>query len=285
MEYVAAKTMPEVLRLLKLWKGRAKLIAGGTNVIPDMRAKLLKPAALIDISGLRSLSYIKEAKGRIRIGGLTTIAELASSTTLQKYAPILAQAARQLGNPLVRNRATIAGNLAHASPAADTAVPLLVLEAMVVTQRSDGKGRRIPLDQFFLGPQRTLLRKDEIIKEIFFPKGNSSLQMGYMKLGLRNAMAISVVSAALLVERQEGICRQVRIGLGSVAPKPRRAYETEKILRGKRISPEIIAACCAQVQKETNPLTDIRATAEYRKSMTPVLLKRLIQQTLGVENQ
>jgi carbon-monoxide dehydrogenase medium subunit len=285
MEYVAAKTLPEVLRLLKLWRGRAKLIAGGTNIIPDMRAKFLRPAALIDISHLRSLSYIKEKKGRIRIGGLTTIAELASSATLQKYAPILAQAARQLGNPLVRNRATIAGNLAHASPAADTAVPLLVLEAMVVMQRSDGEARRIPLDQFFLGPERTLLRKDEIIREIFFPKGNSSLQMGYMKLGLRNAMAISVVSAALLMERQEGICRRVRIGLGAVAPKPRRAYETEKILSGKKVSPEIIAACCAQVQKETDPLTDIRATAEYRRSMTPVLLKRLIQQTLGVEGQ
>ncbi len=284
MEYAAAKTIPEVLRLLKLWKGRAKLIAGGTNMIPDMRAKCL-PAALIDITRLRALSYIKEEKGWIRIGGLTTIAELASSSALQEYGPILAQAARQLGNPLVRNRATIAGNLANASPAADTAVPLLVLEAVVVTQRSDGKGRRIPLDQFFVGPQRTILRKDEIIKEILFPKGNSSFQMGYMKLGLRNAMAISVVSAALLVEREEGVCRQVRIGLGAVAPTPRRAYETEKILTGKRASPEVIAACCARVPEETKPITDIRATAEYRKSMTPVLLKRLIEQTLGVESQ
>ena len=285
MEYAAAKTIPEVLRLLKLWKGRAKLIAGGTNIIPDMRAKFLKPAALIDISRVRNLSYIKEEKGWIRIGSLTTVAELASSATLQKYGPILVQAARQLGNPLVRNRATIAGNLANASPAADTAVPLLVLEAMVVTQRSDGKGRRIPLDQFFVGPQRTILRKDEIIKEILFPKGNPSFQMGYMKLGLRNAMAISVASAALLVEREEGICRQVRIGLGAVAPKPRRAYETEKILMGERVSAEVIAACCARVAEETNPVTDIRATAEYRKSITPVLLKRLIQQTLGVESQ
>ena len=133
---------------------------GGTNVIPGIRAKTLKPEILIDVSHLKNLSYIKEEKKRIRIGGLTTISELASSKIIEKYAPILSQAANQLGNPLVRNRATIAGNLADASPAADTAVPLLVLDAMVMAERDGGKHREIPIDQFFLGQNQTVLKND-----------------------------------------------------------------------------------------------------------------------------
>ena len=132
MEYFISKSLSETLGFIKKWKGKAKLIAGGTNVIPDLRGKAIKPNVLIDLSHLKSLSYIKEDKKRIRIGDLTTISELASSRVIQKYASILSEAANQLGNPLVRNRATIAGNLADASPAADTTVPLLILDAKVI---------------------------------------------------------------------------------------------------------------------------------------------------------
>jgi CO/xanthine dehydrogenase FAD-binding subunit len=153
MEYFAPRNISETLVLLGRWKHRGKLIAGGTNVIPDMRAKALKYSALIDISHLRNLSYVKDKKKRIRIGSLTTISKLASSKIIQDYAPILSEPANQLGNRLVRNRATIAGNLADASPATDTAVPLLVFEAIVITDK-----RQIPIDRFFLGPNQTLQR-------------------------------------------------------------------------------------------------------------------------------
>jgi carbon-monoxide dehydrogenase medium subunit len=132
MEYIQPQNVKEALQVMKRWRAKVKLIAGGTNVIPDMRAKVVKPDVLIDLSHLKSLSYIKEDKKKIRIGGLTTISELASSKIVQKYAPILSEAAQQLGNPLVRNRATIAGNLADASPAADTTVLLLILDAKVI---------------------------------------------------------------------------------------------------------------------------------------------------------
>jgi carbon-monoxide dehydrogenase medium subunit len=283
MEYLVPKTLNETLTLLKKGKDKSKLIAGGTNVIPGMRAKTLKPEILIDISQLKNLSYIKDEKKRIRIGGLTTISGLASSKIVQDHAPILTEAANQLGNPLVRNRATIAGNLADASPAADTAVPLLVLEATVVIEMDGGKHRQIPIDQFFLGPNQTVLKKDEMIREIIIPKPNSNRKMGYYKLGLRNAMTISVVSVAILMEMERDRCRKVRIGLGAVAPKPIRAYGIEAMLIDQKITEELVQACCEKMEGEIQPITDIRASAEYRRSMASVLLRRLIQQVTSSE--
>jgi len=278
MEYIRPQNLKEALRVMKKRGGRTILIAGGTNVIPDMRGKTIKPQVLLDISHLKNLSYVKEEKKRIRIGSLTTISELVSSKVIQNFASILSEAANQLGNPLVRSRATIGGNLADASPAADTAVPLLVLDASIVTERDGEKRREIPIDQFFVGPNQTVLKPDEIIKEIFFPKPDPKSKIAYIKLGLRNAMAISVVSVALLMEMEREECKEVRIGLGAVAPKPMRAYGVEEVLTGKKINGKLIQSCCEEVEKEVQPITDIRASAEYRRSMTSVLLRRLIQQ-------
>ena len=166
MEYYSPLNLSEALSILKKWRGKACLVAGGTNVVPDRRANAIRPHVLIDISRLKQLSFIKEEKKRVRIGGLTTIAEIAASEIVRKYGSPLSEAADQLGNPLVRNRATIAGNLANASPAADTAVPLLALDATVITSRSDGTSRPVSIDRFFLGPNKTVLRKDEMIREI-----------------------------------------------------------------------------------------------------------------------
>lgn len=283
MEYIRPKNLKEALQTLKHGKGRAKLIAGGTNVIPDMRAKVLDSVVLVDIGHLRTLSYIKEGKGRIRIGGMTLISDLAASKVIQKVAPILSEAARQVGNPLVRNRATLAGNLADASPAADTAVPLLALDASVLVESKGVKPRQIPLERFFVAPHRTILKKDEVIREVTFLKPKPAEKMAYTKLGLRNSMAISVVSLAVLVELEKRLCKKVRIGLGAVAPKPMRAYGTEQILIGKEISEEQIAACCEWVEGEVSPITDIRASAEYRRTMASVLLKRLLQKVTAVK--
>jgi carbon-monoxide dehydrogenase medium subunit len=277
MEYIAPHSLQEITRLLKRLKGKGMLIAGGTNVIPDLRARTIHPQVLIDLGHLKNLSYIKEEKARIRVGGLTTIADLAAWKVVRKYAPILTEAADQLGNPLVRNRATIAGNLVHASPAADTAVPLLALDAKV-TVAGDGRSRQIPIDQFFRGPNQTVLKADEIIKEISFQKPNLNARMAYNKLGRRSAMAISIVSIAILMEMENGKCEKVRIGLGAVAPKPVRARGVEEMLEGKEVTERLIEACCEHVQGEINPITDIRASGEYRRQMTSVLLRRLIEE-------
>ncbi len=281
MEYFRPENLTETLGLLKKWKRSARVVAGSTNLIPDLKTKSIKPMALIDLSSLRKLSYVNEGKRDIKVGGMTTISDLASSTLIQKYAPILSDAAHQLGNPLVRNRATVAGNLADASPAADTAVPLLALEATIITERPGGKGRRIPIDQFFLGPNRTVLKPDELIREVAFRKPDPKAKFGYIKLGLRNAMAISVVSVAIGLEMELGACKSVRIGLGAVAPTPMRAYETEAMLHGKGITQDLVEACCRTLEREVRPISDVRASAEYRRSMASVLLKRLLQELLS----
>jgi len=280
MEFIQPQNIKETLLVLKKWGKKGMLVAGGTNVLPDLRAKSFSPEALIDISRLESLSFIKAEKGGIRIGALTPIAVIAASTILQKKAPILCEAARHLGNPLVRNRATLGGNLAKASPAADTAVPLLALEAVVTVQGAGTRKRRIPLDQFFLGPNRKALRAGEMIQEVSFPLPSPGSKMAYRKMGLRNAMAISVVSLGVLLDMRKGICRRIRIAFGAVAPKPIRVYQAENVLIGKEITPELLQTCGTQAEKEISPITDIRAGAEYRRAMVSVLLRRVLGEAL-----
>ena len=284
MEYFIPSNVTETLAFLLKWKAKAELIAGGTNVIPDLRAKTLGREALIDLSHLKTLSYIKDDKKRIRIGALTTMSEIAVSKTIRREPHILSEAAWQIGNPLVRNRATIAGNLADASPAADSAVPLLVLDASVVVEKHKGKRKQISIDEFFAGPNKTVLKRDELIREIVFPKPAPSSRMVYSKLGLRNAMAISIVSLGVLAQVEKGRCNRARIALGAVAPTPRRAYGVENLLEGQTVTEELIDQCCEVIQKEIQPITDVRATAEYRRSMASVLLKRLLQQIFSQGN-
>ena len=276
MDYIRPKDMKKALQVMKQWKKRATLIAGGTNVIPDLRARAIHPEVLIDISHFKNLSYIREDKKKIRVGALTTISELASSNIIQKWVPVFSQAANQLGNPLVRNRATIAGNLADASPAADTAVPLLALEAIIVIQ--GGKEKQVPIHQFFVGPNQTVLKRDEIIKEVIVPKFNPNARTAYFKLGLRNSMAISVVSIAVLMEMEKTFCKKARIGYGAVAPKPIRVYRIEEMLENRELTERLLRACCETIGKEISPISDIRASKEYRTEMASILFKRVLKQ-------
>ena len=183
MEFIQPQNVNETLLALKRWGRKGLLVAGGTNVLPDLRAKKVLPKVLIDLSRLESLSFIKAEKGGIRIGALTPIADIAASTLLHKKAPILCEAARHLGNPLVRNRATLGGNLAKASPAADMAVPLLALEAVLVVQGAGVRKRRIPLEQFLLGPNQNALRAGEMIQEVSFPLPKFGIENGLSENG------------------------------------------------------------------------------------------------------
>lgn len=279
-EYLALKNLDEVFKALEGFEGLAKFIAGGTNVIPEMRAGAISPELLVDISDLKNLDHIREEEGTISIGALTTIAEVSSSSIIRKQGPILSSAAGLLGNPLTRNRATIGGNLADASPAADMAPPLLAMEALLLTERSGGRGRKIPIDQFFLGPNKTVLEEDEIITRITFPIPKDPLKGSHFKLGLRNSMAISVVSIAVKLEMEDKVCKKARVALGSVAPKPIRTYRVEQRLEGGEMDQDVIEECSDIVKGEISPISDIRASAEYRKLAASVLLKRTIQEAL-----
>jgi carbon-monoxide dehydrogenase medium subunit len=174
----------------------------------------------------------------------------------------------------------LGGNLGKASPAADTAVPLLALDASLEIQESGSRKRRIPLDQFFLGPNRNALEPGELIRDVYIPWPNSGAKMVYRKMGLRNAMAISVISLGVVLEMRKGVCRRIRIAFGAVAPKPIRAYQAENILLGKEITPELLQACGSQAEREISPITDIRGGAEYRRAMASVLLQRALSEAL-----
>jgi CO/xanthine dehydrogenase FAD-binding subunit len=275
-EYIKPKNLNDLLYNMKETEGRGEVIAGGTNLIPQMKEKIKSPEFLIDVCDLQELSQIKEENGIISIGAGTTIADIASSDIIKRKGQILASAARQLGNPLVRNRATIGGNLADASPAADTAPALLALEAFLYLESEAGGKREVPLDQFFTDPNQTVMKENEVITRICFKEPECPLNGGYIKLGLRNAMAISVVSVAVMLDVEEGICRKARIALGSVAPKPVRAYGVEKMLEGKELILEVIEASAHAVKEDISPISDIRASAEYRQHTASVLLKRAI---------
>ncbi len=276
VEYLRPKSFKEIFGVVEKTKGRVKYIAGCTNIIPDMRVEVLSPKLLIDLSSLKGLSYIKEGIDTVSIGALTTISELVASEIIHREAPILTSAAHQLGNTLIRNRATVGGNLADASPAADMAPPLLALEALIHTKGGQKGERTISLDKFFLGPNKTVLEKGEILTKITFAKQKNSTKGSYIKLGLRNSTAISIVSIAVMLELKKNVCQKARVALGAVAPTPVRAYGVEKNLEGGVIDHGAVQENSILIGKEISPISDVRASAEYRHLVTSVLLRRIL---------
>lgn len=283
-DYIAPKTMDEVLEIMSRLEGKASLLSGGTNLIVNLRNNKIKPELVVDISRLSDFNYIREDEEKIKIGALTNISELTISQLLNHQAKILKEASIQFANPLVRNKATIGGNLADASPAADTAVPLIALEAKVKTIDSDHKRREIPIEELFLAPNQTLLKKDEVITEIEFSSlncDNDNLKSAYEKLGLRNAMAISIVSVAIVLKlRDEKYIEDVKVALGAVAPKPIRAQKVENILKGEILGQSLIEKSAEAVLDDISPISDIRASADYRRMMSKTLLKRALNKIM-----
>jgi len=283
LEYLIPKDFEEIFSAIEKTKGLAKFIAGGTNIIPYMRVETMSPELLIDLNGLEDLKYIREENGTITIGALTTISDIVASEVIRNKSQILHSAANNLGSPLIRNRATIGGNLADASPAADMAPPLLALEASIHTKRGEVEGREIPLDKFFVGPNKTVLAEDELITQIRFPIPKDSARGIFIKLGLRNSMTISVVSIAVIIDMDGQVCQKARVALGAVAPTIIRAFNVESKLEGEEINENIIQECADIVKEEISPISDIRASAEYRRLASSVMLKRAIQQVLKGE--
>ena len=252
-------------------------VAGGTNLTVDMRSRRHTPATLVNIEYIQELTSVNQDDNHIEIGGGVTIAEIQKSPLIAAVAPALVEATRVFANPLIRNRATIGGNLADGSPAADTAPPLLVHDAQV--ELWSVKNRRIvPLDTFFVGVRKTLLQPDEIIKAVHIPKPNNPNASSFYKLGLRKADAISVASVAIYLEKENGACGKVRIAMGSVAPKPLRAYAAENLLTGEPLSPKLIEDAANLAAEASSPISDIRGSAEYRRRMVFVLARRLLSQ-------
>ncbi len=250
-------------------------IAGGTNVIADLRAEKHHPRLLVDVSRLAELRCIQQVGDDIVVGGGTTITDLLHDPLIRRTAPALVEAAQVFANPLIRNRATVGGNLADASPAADMAPPLLALGANVDLLSQAGH-RRVPLADFFTGVRQTVRRPDELIHAVSWPARNGAGSV-FAKVGLRKADAISVLSVAVAAEVDaSGRCVSAAIALGAVAPRPVRALAAEAALVGQPLTPETITAAARLTSEAVRPISDIRGSAEYRREVTEVVVRRLL---------
>jgi carbon-monoxide dehydrogenase medium subunit len=250
----------------------ARPLAGGTDLLVDLRERRQGPRLLVDISGLGELGGIVVEGAGLRMGGAVTVAELCRSPLVAERAPALHRAARDFADYLTRNKATLGGNLANASPGADLVVPLLALDAVVVLT-GPGGDRRLALDEFLQGPRRTALGPGELVRAVVIPR-SGGVQWWY-KLGLKRGGAIAVVSVATrLRDGADGRLAEAAIALGAVGPRPFRAREAEAVLVGAPLDAARAAQAATRAAEASRPISDVRGGADYRRAMVEALVAR-----------
>jgi carbon-monoxide dehydrogenase medium subunit len=281
-DYLEPKTIDEALSLLSQYKGRAKVIAGGTDLLPKLKRREIEvPEYIIDLKGIPDLDYIKyDEVGGLSLGALVTIHAVETSPVVQERFGVLYQAAESMASTQVRNRGTIAGNLCNAVPSADAAPALLTLEASLKLTSQKGE-RIVNVEGFFTGPNETVLTDEEILQETHVPNLPPHSRGSYLKLTPRRSMDLALVGVAAVVVAEDGICNDIRIALGAVAPTPMRARRAEDIVRGQKLSDDVIERAAQIAAEECHPISDHRASAQYRCDMVEVLTKRAIQQAIS----
>jgi len=281
-QYYTPETLAEAVQLLADCDGNATLLAGGTDLMNQVNAGAKSIASnFINIKRINELSGISNVNNRIKIGALTTITEIQQSILIKEHASILADTADAFASGQIRNSATLGGNLCNASPAGDSCIPLLALDAEVeLSSFTDGAvaTRRMPLKDFFIGPGKSHCQSNEILSSVEFdikPDG-----IGYFeKFGTRPALDISIVSIGFHATKANDTLTDVRISLGAVGPTPLRAFETEKAIENSKLSdltPEFITSVEETIATEISPISDVRASDWYRKEMVSKLLKRIL---------
>ncbi len=277
IEYHAPTSLNGALTLL-VEQEKAKPIIGGTDLMIAMRAAACTPSSLVDLNEIAELNYIKEEDGYIKIGATATHTQVATNPLTAKL-PALLDATSRIGSPQIRNRGTITGNICNASPAADSAPPLLVHDAEVVVKSLDDE-RIMPLEELFAGPKINSLEPTELLTEIRVPVPNGGSASSYKRIGRRKAFTLSVVSSAAFITMDGETCTEAKVAFGSVAMTPIRVPEAEAVLKGTSLDEDAIKKASEIVYETVKPITDVRGTAEYRKDMCPVLMKRAIAQCL-----
>jgi len=282
-DYVKPKGVEEAIRLLEDSDGgKIKVFAGGTDIIPKLKQRLIKaPEVLLDLKGISELEYLdyKEGAG-LRIGALATISRVTEAPFVREGFPMLFQAAGSIASRQIQNRGTIAGNICNAVPSADSAPALLCLGAKVICLSRGGE-RKIEIGHFFSGPNETVLGSGEMVKEIQVPPMPEGGKGVYLKLSPRSRMDLAVVGVGAMVIEEDGVFKDVKIGLGAVAPTPMRAKKAEEALIGAKAGEEAIENAAALAAEESKPIDDHRASAAYRRMMVEVLVKRAIHQCLS----
>ncbi len=280
IEYFRPKTLEEAVGLLEKVEG-SKVIAGGTDILVDAKTSRVRVKALVDIGSIAELRGIEDLGGAIRIGAATKLQELLESSAVSENLPLLRAAVESMASWQIRNMATVGGNLCNASPAADTAPPLLAYDAELVVV-GPGGSRTVPITKFFTGYRATALGRAEILKEIIVRKAEWT-GWNYIKLGRRDGFTLSIVAVAVLARVRNGTVEDVRIALNSVAPTPVRAYGAEEMLRGREVSRGALERAAREVMDEVSPIDDVRSTAWFRREMSYRLTLDALTKALGAE--
>ncbi len=280
-EHFAPRTLKEALALLDKYRDEYKVIAGGQSLLILMRQGLVAPAYVIDIKGISELDYLKsDAKEGLRIGSLTTHRTIEKSPVMRGGFAVLAEMESRLASIQTRNWGTIGGNLSHGDPAGDPAPVLIALKANL--KLADRKAERVmPIEDFFLDYFETALKPGELLVEIQVPPVPPHTGTAYTKFNIiESDMATVGVAVSITLEAGEGACKDVRIALGAAAPTPLRAKKAEEVLRGKRITDALLKKAGQVASEETEPVSDINASEEYRRELVKILVPRLAKQAL-----
>ena len=283
-EHLEAKTVEEACSLLAKHKGKAKFIAGGTDLLVSMKKREKTPEYLINLKTIPSLDYIYYADGEgLRIGALATMHDIESSPVIRERFPVVASAAHKLGSPHIRNVGTVGGNLCNASPAAETAPSLIGLKARAKINGLKGE-RIVALEEFFIGPGESVLQGGEILTEIQIPNAPPNTRGVYLKLPARTAIDIAVVGVAAIItlDSQDKNIVDARIILGAVAPTPIRARKAEDMMKSKAIDQRLIEDVSQAAAEESKPISDVRGSASYRKEIVKVLTSRAIKEAIAL---
>jgi len=273
LDYIRPDNMDEAIAALRAHED-PYLLAGGTDLLVGMKANAIRPKCIIDLKGIPSMDSIEYDAG-FKIGALTTIRDIETSPLIRDKLPALSEAAGTLGSIQIRNRATIGGNLCNGSPAADMATILLAMNCGVRIASPDGK-KELSLDGFFVGPNKTVLAKDEVLSEIIIPKDVERCRGTYLKHGPRRAMDIGIVNVAILLDAdfESLYCNRITIALGAVAPTPIRAKKAEAQVNGKPLTSGLIREVAEIASGEAKPISDFRASAGYRRELVKSLIVR-----------
>ncbi|HEM46131.1 MAG TPA: xanthine dehydrogenase family protein subunit M [Alphaproteobacteria bacterium] len=277
-DYHAPTSIDEAVDLLGRLGGEAKVLAGGHSLIPAMRLRLAFPGTLVDLNKIGGLSYIREEDGFLKIGAMTREAELEHSALVQGRYPLLADAGRVIADPLVRNRGTVGGNLAHADPANDHPAVMLAYGATLVA-RGAGGTREIPVDDFFVGLFESALEQGEILTEIRIPTPASGAGGAYEKLE-RKVGDYAVSAVAIQLTMDGDTCTAVRAATTNVSPVPMRVAGAERAMSGKTITDEVLEEAGQAAAAEVDPSADLRGSVEYKRDLTRILFKRAARRAM-----
>jgi CO/xanthine dehydrogenase FAD-binding subunit len=274
--YLRPKSLKEACLMLAEHEEKARILAGGTDLLIKMQHRIVQPEYIIGISNIPHTDYIRIENQQLAIGANAKIASVGQDPQIQQHFPALAYAAAVTATVQIRNMGTVVGNICNASPAADAATALLVYDAGVVIMHTEGQ-RVIPLSDFFRGPGVTSLEPGEIVKELVVPLTPGLSGSDYQKLSARSKVDIAAIGVSACLQADEAeVVTVARIAIGAAAPVPKRINHAEKTLEGKKITPALIKKAAQITMDQASPITDTRASAQYRKKMVEVLTLRAL---------